>query len=158
MTGTETYLLACARGVRSETPRVCGAMKLSPITDPEKVLNEEIRRCAKDGSKAAATKHFMAIENGEEVAFVSLDIFPPSQQPLVLYTLVVPKSLRGKGVGSRVLAEVERLAKQWKYAEVLLRPKSLDKSWSNERLREWYSKRGYKPTSPEREDVWTKTV
>jgi GNAT superfamily N-acetyltransferase len=133
-------------------------MQLTPITDPECAMNEEIRRCAKDGSKNVVTKHFLAIENSVEVAFVSLDIFPPSQQPLVLYTLVVPKSLREKGVGSRVLAEVERLAKQWKYAKVLLRPKSLDERWSNERLREWYSKRGYQPMSSERNDVWTKTV
>jgi GNAT superfamily N-acetyltransferase len=133
-------------------------MKLRRITNPEKVLNEEIRRCAIDGSKNAVTKHFLAIENGVEVAFVSLDIFPTSQQPLVLYTLVVPSSLREKGVGSRVLHEVERLAKQWKYSKVLLRPKPLGGSWSTERLREWYSKRGYKPTSPEREDVWTKIV
>lgn len=131
-------------------------MELRAITDLEKVLNEEIRRCAKDGSKAAATKHFVAIENREEVAFVSLDIYPPSQQPLVLYTLVVPKSVRGKGVGSRVLAEVERLAKRWKYTKVLLRPKSLDESWSNERLRGWYAKRGYAPMSPDQSDVWTK--
>jgi len=133
-------------------------LELRPITDPDKILNEQIRRCAKDGSKAAATEHFVAIENGSEVAFVSLDIFPPSQQPLILYTLVVPKSLREKGVGSRVLAEVERLAKLWKYSRVLLRPKSLDNGWSDERLREWYSKRGYKPLSPEQEGVWTKTV
>jgi GNAT superfamily N-acetyltransferase len=134
-------------------------VKLRRITDPEKVLNEEIRRRAIDGSKNAVTRHFVAIEDGKEVAFVSLDIFPPSQQPLVLYTLVVPKSLREQGVGSRVLAEVEIIAKQRKYAKVLLRPKSLDDSWwSNERLQEWYAKRGYKPENPEREDVWTKTV
>lgn len=133
-------------------------MRLRRITNPEGVINEEIRRCATDGSKTAVTRHFAAIEGGREVAFISLDLFPPSQQPLVLYTLVVPTSLREKGVGSRVLAEVERLAKQWKYSKVLLRPKSLDNRWSNERLREWYSKRGYKPEDPEREDVWTKTV
>jgi len=41
----------------------------------------------------------VAIEEGREVAFVSLDIFPPSQQPLVLYTLAVPTLLREKGSG-----------------------------------------------------------
>jgi hypothetical protein len=47
-------------------------MELRLIIDPEKVFNEEIRRCAKDGSKSAATKHFVAIENDEEVAFAHL--------------------------------------------------------------------------------------
>jgi GNAT superfamily N-acetyltransferase len=133
-------------------------MKLRRITNPEEVCNDEIRRSAKDGSRSNVTEHFLAIENNEEVAFVSLDVFPPVPPPLVLYTLVVPKALRGNGVGSRVLAEVERIARELGYEKVLLRPKSLDKSWSNERLREWYSKRGYKPESSEREDVWTKTV
>jgi predicted N-acetyltransferase YhbS len=76
------------------------------------MLNEEIRSLALDGSKAAVTLNFVAIEEGREVAFVSLDIFPPSQQPLVLYTLAVPTLLREKGIGSRVLAEVECLAKK----------------------------------------------
>ena len=100
----------------------------------------------------------MAIEEGREVAFVSLDIFPPSQQPLVLYTLAVPTLLTEKGIGSRVLGEVERLAKKWGYSKVLLRPKSLGERWSNERLREWYSKRGYKPEDRKREDMWIKVV
>jgi hypothetical protein len=133
-------------------------MELRQITGPENVANEEIRRCAKDGSKAAATKHFVAIENGEEVAFVSLDIFPHPQEFLVLYTLVVPESIRLKGFGSRVLVEVERLAKEWRYAKVLLKPKPLDKSWSSKRLERWYSNRGYKPSDPERPDVWTKVL
>jgi GNAT superfamily N-acetyltransferase len=133
-------------------------MKLRTITNPEKVRNEEIRRCAKDGSKTAATKHFVAVEGGEEVAFVSLDIFPPGQQPLCLYTLVVPKSLRQKGIGSRVLEQVERLAVEWGYDKVLLKPKPLDKNWSRKRLERWYSKRGYAPSDPERPDLWTKSL
>jgi GNAT superfamily N-acetyltransferase len=127
-------------------------MELRPITDPEKVVNEEIRRCARD------VKHFVAVENGEEVAFVSLDIFPHPQESLVLYTLVVPKSIRLKGFGSRVLVEVERLAKEWRYANVLLKPKPLDKSWSSKRLEHWYSNRGYKPSDSERPDVWAKVL
>jgi hypothetical protein len=31
-------------------------MEQRPITDPEKVVNEEIRRCAKDGSKADSAR------------------------------------------------------------------------------------------------------
>ena len=65
----------------------------------------------------------MAIEEGREVAFVSLDIFPPSQQPLVLYTLAVPTLLREKGIGSRVLAEVERLAMLWSEPESGFEPR-----------------------------------
>lgn len=59
-------------------------------------------------------------------------------------------------MGSRVLEEVERLAKEWKYAKVLLKPKPLDNGWSNIRLERWYTNRGYKPSDPERPDVWTK--
>jgi len=130
-------------------------VKLRPITDAKQVLGEEIRRHARDGSKAAVTRNFVAIEEGREVAFVSLGLFPPSQQLLVLYTLAVPTLLREKGIGSRVLAG---LAKKWGYSKVLLRPKSLDERWSNERLREWYSKRGYKPEDRTREDMWIKIV
>jgi GNAT superfamily N-acetyltransferase len=133
-------------------------MELRPITDPEKVLNEEIRRRAKNGSKTAVTKHFVAVEEGVEAAFVALDIFPDPEEHLVLYELVVPKALRCRGIGSRVLAIVEKLAREWKYAKVLLRPKPLDATWSSERLEDWYSKRGYKPVSRDRTDVWTKAV
>ena len=126
-------------------PVYCVECETRPITDPKQILNEEIRRHALDGSKATVTRNFVAIEEGREVAFVSLDIFPPSQQPRVLYTLAVPALLREKGIGSRVLAEVERLAKKWGYSKVLLGPKSLDQRWSNERLREWYSRRATSP-------------
>ena len=57
------------------------------VSSPD--LYEEIRRHALDGSKAAVARNFVTIEEGREVAFVSLDIFPPSRQPLVLYTLAV---------------------------------------------------------------------
>jgi hypothetical protein len=43
------------------------SVKLRPITDPKQVLNEEIRRHALDGSKAAVTRNFVAIEEGREV-------------------------------------------------------------------------------------------
>jgi GNAT superfamily N-acetyltransferase len=143
---------------RAPARRLFRPVKLQPITDIEKISNAEIRRCAKDGSKAVVTKHFVAVENREELAFVSLDIFPPTQQPLCLYTLVVPKLLRRKGIGSRVLVEVERLAVEWGYRKVLLRPEPLDEIWSKESLERWYSKRGYAPPDPERPDVWTKTL
>ena len=68
-------------------------------------------------------------------------------------------SLRMDGLQSRIIEPiVERLAKKWGYSKVLLRPKSLDERWSNERLREWHSKRGYKPEDRKREDMWIKVV
>ena len=123
-------------------------------------LEESKNRCSAASNSACVRTqlNFVAIEEGREVAFVSLGIFPLLQQPLVLYTLAVPTLLREKGIGSRVLGEVERLAKKWGYSKVLLRPKSLGERWSNERLREWYSKRGYKPEDRKREDMWIKVV
>jgi GNAT superfamily N-acetyltransferase len=133
------------------------AMELCPITCPEDLLNEELRCRARDGSKTTVTKHFVAIEGGIEVAFVALDILPAPVDHLVLYELVVPKELRGHGIGSRTLLEVERLAREWKYIGVLLRPKPLDDHWSSERLKVWYSKRGYRPRSDDL-TTWTKMV
>ena len=133
------------------------SVKLCTITCPENLLNDEIRCRARDCSKTIVTRHFVAIEGGIEVAFVALDILPAPVDHLVLYELVVPKELRGQGIGSRILLEVERRAREWKYIGVLLRPKPLDDYFSKERLNDWYSRRGYIPR-PDDPTTWTKTV
>jgi hypothetical protein len=52
-------------------------------------LEESKNRCSAASNSACVRTqlNFVAIEEGREVAFVSLGIFPLLQQPLVLYTL-----------------------------------------------------------------------
>jgi len=132
-------------------------LELRPITNPENLQNDAIRNRARDGSKTSVTRHFVAIEGGVEVAFVALDIIPAPEDHLVLYELVVPKELRSRGIGSRILMEVERLAKEWKYVGVLIRPHPLDEHWTSNRLNRWYATRGYKPRQDD-STIWTKPV
>ena len=114
-------------------------MELRSITNPENLQNDTIRNRARGGSKTAVTRHFAAIEGEVEVAFVALDILPAPEDQLVLYELVMPKELRSRGIGSRVLMEVESLAKEWKYVGMLIRPHPLDEHWTTDRLNRWYA-------------------
>jgi GNAT superfamily N-acetyltransferase len=117
-------------------------MLISEIQSIEECADEEIRARAKVSPKAPRTRHYRAIENGSEIAFLSLD-FIPDVDYLVLYELFVPTALRRQGVGSRLLAEVEKMAAGLAYVQVNLTPWPLDDSMSEETLVHWYKVRGY---------------
>jgi GNAT superfamily N-acetyltransferase len=79
----------------------------------------------------------------EEVGFVVIDQ-EPSSADLVLYELFIVPEHRGRGMGSLVLTAVEDYAWQQRRRKVVLLPRSIDPtSYTDQKLEQWYAKRGY---------------
>lgn len=115
---------------------------LEQVTNSEDLVDEEIKNRAISSSKAKYTKHYVAKENGNEIGFISLDV-NPNVEYLVLYEVFVPHNLRKKGYGSRLLAEVESMAKNLKYRKVTVNPEPFERDYPKNNLIEWYKRNGY---------------
>jgi GNAT superfamily N-acetyltransferase len=118
-------------------------MELIELVNWEQAATEEIQRRARNGSKAKITKHYAAYEGSQEVAFVALDRHPQDSERLTLYEMFVPRALRRNGIGTRLLKEIERIARDEGYSSVHLCPEPLDAAYSREGLIAWYAERGY---------------
>src|SRR5262245_9285037 len=82
------------------------------------------------------TQHYIVTEDEAEVAFLSLD-FVPRVDYLVLYEIYVPERLRRSGIGSRLIVEVENIARSHGYTRVTLSPSPLDTDKSATELLNW---------------------
>lgn len=126
-------------------------IEIQEIQSADKIRSTVLRERAKPCG-ARITRCFIAACNGIEVAFIALDCWRVPQ-PLVLYELYVDPKVRNRGIGSRVLAEVEVLATRMGYTKLLLRPKPLDDTYSRPELVEWYQRRGYDWSDEECEEL-----
>ena len=77
---------------------------------------------------------------------MSIDLLPKADY-LVLYELFVPTELRGNGIGSQALALVDALARTLSLSRIVLNAKPFEGHFSEEQLRNWYKKNGYKESS-----------
>src|SRR5215210_626725 len=100
-------------------------MAIRKICSPQEPRHQELRTRAMISSKARYTEHYVVDEDGEEVAFLSLDRIPHVDY-LVLYEIFVPPVLRHQGIGSRVLMEVERIAQEHAYEKITVTPSALE--------------------------------
>ncbi|HEY2915076.1 MAG TPA: GNAT family N-acetyltransferase [Candidatus Angelobacter sp.] len=121
-------------------------MELKFMPTPHDSTRGDIQdRAAK--SKSGLTNQFAVWEDGQEVAFLSLDIYPPKEFPEVdwytIYEIFVPEPLRNKGIATRVLAAAEQVGRDrgLRYARLYAKP--LDKGRTQEQLIEWYTRHGY---------------
>ncbi|RZN20036.1 hypothetical protein CWO90_34695 [Bradyrhizobium sp. Leo121] len=80
--------------------------------------------------KARHTHHYVAIEDGLEVAFLALDQIPGVDY-LVLYEIFVRPKYRRRGIGSRLLRKVEELAAGLGYERITLSPSPLEQGILN---------------------------
>ena len=92
--------------------------------------------------KARHTHHYVVMEDRSEVAFLALDQIPGVDY-LVLYEIFVRPNCRGNGLGSRLLGEVEGLAKALGYERITLSPWPLEHGYPEEKLIAWYKRHGY---------------
>lgn len=115
---------------------------LEAIENIQDLRDEEIKERVALNSKAKNTKHYVAKEKNYDVGFVSLDINPDIEY-LILYEIFVPRHLRKKGYGSRLLAEIEGLAANLGYKKVSVNPKPFEEDRTRAQLVEWYQKHGY---------------
>jgi GNAT superfamily N-acetyltransferase len=104
--------------------------------------NIDLRDRYSESSKGKRTRCYRAVLGSDEVALIAIDRWPEFDC-LVLYELFVPRSRRGRGVGSIVLGAVERLAKEEGFGAVRVLPRPLDDSIDEASLTRWYKTRGY---------------
>jgi GNAT superfamily N-acetyltransferase len=116
-------------------------MELIEIERYDQALSPEIRQRAEHVHDSLITKRFVGHEDGQGVAFIALDFIP--DEPLWLYQIFVPKTMRRMHVGTRALLAVEKFAKELGYVAVNLQPKSMDKDFPDEQLLGWYERCGY---------------
>ena len=106
-------------------------------------LTGDICDRARDGRACELTKKYSVRESGVEVGYVALNLWRLDEcTDLVLSELFVPEGLRHRGIGARILAEIEELARIRGYARVLLNARPLD-DYPHEQLVAWYQKHGF---------------
>jgi GNAT superfamily N-acetyltransferase len=115
---------------------------VSEISGPLEIDNLELRERAQVSTKNQYTKHYVVKEGAQEVAFLSLDLYPGTEY-LALYELFVAASERRKGVGSKVLGHAEDLGRNLGYRIITVTPWPLEPEGSEEDLLAWYRARGY---------------
>jgi N-acetylglutamate synthase-like GNAT family acetyltransferase len=120
--------------------------ELLEITTPDPVSDRELRERACTSPKGQMTKQYVFLEDGREVAFLSLD-HRRDLGVLVLYEMFVPMGLRHQGIGSRLLQYAERMAKRDGYKKVFVWPKPFEQNYPRADLVEWYRKHGYSERS-----------
>jgi GNAT superfamily N-acetyltransferase len=123
------------------TPTV---IELHELGAGEGCQNAQLHARVSESSKARYTKQFVVRECGSEVAFLALDQIPDVDY-LVLYEIFVPSELRRRGIGSRLLGEVEKIARSLGYEKVTLFPSPLDSGYPENKLIAWYRSHGYAP-------------
>jgi GNAT superfamily N-acetyltransferase len=110
--------------------------------NPEDILDEEIRARYVDSSRGGYTQHYLVNEDDHEVGFLSLDLLPVDQE-FVIYEIFVPRRLRRKGLGNRILKRAEEMARRKGYEWSLVIPKTMDEEFSQDKLEAWYQGNGY---------------
>jgi GNAT superfamily N-acetyltransferase len=97
-----------------------------------------------NGSRNNFTHHFVAVETGLEVGFLAVDI-NPADVYFVIYGIFVPPALRRQGIATRIIGAAEAMGRQHGYKQALLTPRTLDQSFAQGHLEDWYSRLGYHP-------------
>lgn len=133
-------------------------MKIVELRHWTEAVTTEIREPARNGSACQLTKKYSVSEEEQEIAYLALDWWPLYQRTdLVLYELFVPDKFRHRGIGARILAEVEKLAAAAGYHRVVLTARPLE-DYPKKKLREWYKKHGFKRFSQGGPDAMAKPV
>lgn len=116
-------------------------MELKEIKEPSTIKRSALRERAERGLAKISHK-YLAFLDGEEVAFVVLDLWRPPR-PMVIYEVFVDPEFRRKGIGANVLLKIEPIASEKGYSEIVLVPRPLTEEVSDEDLVRWYQKQGY---------------
>jgi GNAT superfamily N-acetyltransferase len=133
------------------------------VVDWRGVINGAIRDRAERSSRGSCTKHFVLYEQGNEVAFLSVDP-RPDLNLLVIYEVFVVPELRRHGISTRVLLAAEKLARETGFPRARLTPKALgyppgeERDRETRKLIEWYERHGYRVTADSGFVEWQKEL
>jgi len=79
-------------------------------------------------------KHFIGIEKNDNlIGLVGLEVFPPYA---LLRSLAVAESLRGQGLGIKLLTQIEKLAKENKIKDIYLLTTTAEKFFAKHSYKE----------------------
>jgi GNAT superfamily N-acetyltransferase len=118
-------------------------VELVELADWTEALTPDIQERVRNGSACELTKKYAVIDDGKEVGYLAVDWWPLSERTdLVLYELFVPQRFRHRGVGTRILAKTEELAKVAGYKRVFLHAQPLE-DYPQEQLIAWYQMNGF---------------
>ncbi len=106
---------------------------LQKISTLNPFIDIELGGFAEGRPKGKYTQHYAVMLGAQEVAFLALDFIPEAEY-LVLYEIWVPKKLRHKGIGSHVIQELDRIAKDWGYRKIFVRPSPFENDYPESEL------------------------
>jgi len=119
-------------------------LKIIELRKSSDAKTAEIQERAEKGSACQLTKKYSVLVEELEVAYFALDWWPLHQSTdFVLYELYVARQFRHRGIGARILAEVERLARANGYRQIVVQARPLE-NYPKSKLRQWYRRNGYK--------------
>lgn len=111
--------------------------------EKQKIKTPDLKERSNLNPLADNRKQYLVLSrDGEELAYLSFDILP-GKDYIVLYEIFVTKAHRRKGIGNATLLEAENIAKIFCFFKIRVNPKSLSEEVPQERLIEWYKKKGY---------------
>src|SRR5687768_10976800 len=111
-------------------------MKLIRIIRPDDLESAELAERVRNAPGGEISELYLAADAGRQAAFVVLDWWPSDDSP-ILYELYVPSELRRRGIGTKVLRDVEALVKRRGRSSLRVTPKPIDKTGTLESLEQW---------------------
>lgn len=118
---------------------------ITEFFDPLELKNKLLRERAQQ-AKVERSRQFVAHENENELAYLSLDNRSDINTG-VLYEVFVLPQYRNHGLGTALVSFAEGVARTTGSARMRVSPRALDASVSPHWLETWYLKRGYLVTN-----------
>jgi len=119
-------------------------IKLKQLTEEDKDnINEpSLKDRAKNNPLSQYRRQYIISSENHEIAYLSFDLLP-GQDYLTIYEMFIASDFRNKGFGKQLIAEAEKLAKEWGYNKIKLIPKPLESEIKTKELIDWYKRRGF---------------
>src|SRR5439155_12019248 len=116
-------------GQASGSPLNWPPMEIVELISPDDCARSELRVRAARSTRARHSHHYIVREGGVDIAFLALDIIP-SVDYIVLYEIFVPKEMRARGIGTRLLGEIEDIAKRLGHQKITLTASPVEDAFS----------------------------
>lgn len=126
-------------------------IELREINSPSEFSSAALHDRAVVSTKAIFTKHYAAMFENIDIAFVALDL-PENKSHLCVYELLVEPQQRGRGYGTAIINKCRLLAIEGGFKTICLIPRPIEAGGSEQKLRAWYSNLGFSQ-SPNQYDL-----
>jgi len=117
-------------------------IELREVGSSDEFKSIVLKKRAAISSKPPITRHYVALCNKQEVAFVAIDV-PPNKGYLCIYELLVEPKMRCRGLGSAVVRKCQEMARQLGCKKICLIPRPIEAGTTEEQLVRWYTRLGF---------------